>query len=131
MASTRNCTITSRRRAPTASRMPISLVRSVTDTSMMFMMPMPPTISEIAAMLPSNAVIVEPARLSVLDISCSVTSSSFGMLARAKAATEVYSPLVTFAAAWVLTVKSSALATAPGAWRPPSPVTRVTCCPRW
>ena len=33
----------SRRRAPTALRMPISRVRSVTLTSMMFMMPMPPT----------------------------------------------------------------------------------------
>ena len=29
--------------APMARRMPISRVRSVTDTSMMFMMPMPPT----------------------------------------------------------------------------------------
>ena len=29
--------------APIASRMPISRVRSVTETSMMFMMPMPPT----------------------------------------------------------------------------------------
>ena len=89
IASTRNCSSTSRRRAPTARRRPISLVRSVTDTSMMFMMPMPPTISEMAAMLPSSAVIVDPARLSVLDISCSVTSSSFGMLASAKAATDV------------------------------------------
>ena len=32
---------------------------------------------------------VLPARDSVLDISCSVTSSSFGMLASANAATEV------------------------------------------
>ena len=40
----------SRARAPTAMRMPISRVRSVTLTSMMFMMPMPPTSSEIAAM---------------------------------------------------------------------------------
>ena len=30
-------------------RTPISRVRSVTDTSMMFMMPMPPTSSEIEA----------------------------------------------------------------------------------
>ena len=35
--------------APTAMRRPISLVRSVTDTSMMFMMPMPATRSEKAA----------------------------------------------------------------------------------
>jgi hypothetical protein len=61
----------------------------VTETSMMFMMPMPPTISEIAAMLPSRAVMVEPARLKVLDISCNVISSSFGMFASANAATDV------------------------------------------
>ena len=36
--------------APMALRMPISFVRSVTDTSMMFMMPMPPTSSEMLAM---------------------------------------------------------------------------------
>ena len=37
------------RRAPIALRMPISRVRSVTVTSMMFMTPIPPTSSEIAA----------------------------------------------------------------------------------
>ena len=36
--------------APRALRMPISRVRSVTETIMMFMMPMPPTSSEMAAM---------------------------------------------------------------------------------
>ena len=40
----------SRRRAPTARRTPISRVRSSTLASMMFMMPMPPTSSEIDAM---------------------------------------------------------------------------------
>ncbi len=88
-ASTRNCTSTSRRRAPIASRRPISRVRSVTDTSMMFMMPMPPTTSEMPAMLASSAVIVVPARLSVPDISSIVAESSFGMLASANAATSV------------------------------------------
>ena len=39
----------SRPLAPIAMRMPISRVRSVTETSMMFMMPIPPTISEIDA----------------------------------------------------------------------------------
>ena len=39
-----------RRGAPTARRMPISRVRSRTLASMMFMMPMPPTSSEIDAM---------------------------------------------------------------------------------
>ena len=35
--------------APTAMRRPISRVRSVTETSMMFMIPMPPTSSETDA----------------------------------------------------------------------------------
>ena len=35
------------RRAPTAMRTPISRVRSVTEISMMFITPMPPTISPI------------------------------------------------------------------------------------
>jgi hypothetical protein len=43
MASVRNCHRMSRRLAPRALRMPISRVRSVTDTSMMFMTPTPPT----------------------------------------------------------------------------------------
>ena len=41
-----------------ALRMPISRVRSRTDTSMMFMIPMPPTISEIEAMPPRRSVSV-------------------------------------------------------------------------
>ena len=36
--------------APSAFLVPISRVRSVTETSMMFITPMPPTSSEIAAM---------------------------------------------------------------------------------
>ena len=44
------------RRAPIALRMPISRVRSVTVTSMMFITPMPPTSSEIAATAPSSTV---------------------------------------------------------------------------
>ena len=44
------------RRAPTALRMPISRVRSVTLTSMMFITPMPPTSSEMAATSPSSVV---------------------------------------------------------------------------
>ena len=46
----------SRPRAPTAMRRPISRVRSVTETSMMFMMPMPPTSSETDAMAASRIV---------------------------------------------------------------------------
>ena len=44
----------SRPRAPTAMRRPISRVRSVTDTSMMFMMPMPPTTSDTDAIAASR-----------------------------------------------------------------------------
>jgi hypothetical protein len=44
--------------APTALRMPISRVRSVTDTSMMFMIPIPPTTRDTAAMAPSKRVMV-------------------------------------------------------------------------
>jgi len=41
---------------PTASRMPISRVSPVAETSMMFVMPMPPTSSETPAIAPSKAV---------------------------------------------------------------------------
>ena len=57
-ASMRNWARMSRPRAPIALRMPISRVRSRTETSMMFMIPMPPTISEIEAMPPSRNVSV-------------------------------------------------------------------------
>ena len=52
----RNCDSTSRGRAPTAIR--ISRVRTVTLTSMMFMMPMPPTSDETRAMLAGGWVMV-------------------------------------------------------------------------
>ena len=55
-ASVRNWRCTSRSSAPTARRMPISRVRSVTDTSMMFMMPMPPTHMLTAARAPRKRV---------------------------------------------------------------------------
>ena len=42
--------------APSALRSPISRTRSVTETSMMFMTPMPPTSNEIAAIPPSRTV---------------------------------------------------------------------------
>ena len=43
--------------APTAMRTPISLVRSVTDTSKIFMMPIPPTNRDTEAM--ANNIIVK------------------------------------------------------------------------
>ncbi len=42
--------------APTDMRMPISRMRSVTETSMMFMIPIPPTSSEIEAIPPRRMV---------------------------------------------------------------------------
>ena len=44
-ASSKNCRAMSSLRAPIDLRRPISRVRSVTETSMMFMMPMPATTS--------------------------------------------------------------------------------------
>ncbi len=49
-ASARNWRMICSGEAPIAARMPISCVRSATDTSWMFMMPMPPTSSDTAAM---------------------------------------------------------------------------------
>ncbi len=57
-ASMRNWLRMSRPRAPRALRMPISRVRSRTDTSMMFMIPMPPTTRAIEAIPPSRSVSV-------------------------------------------------------------------------
>jgi len=57
IASIRNCRRMSRALAPTAMRNPISRVRSVTETSMMFMIPTPPTTSEIMATHKSRLVI--------------------------------------------------------------------------
>ena len=49
-ASVKNCPMMSRRNAPSAFRMPISRVRSVTYTSMMFITPTPPIRSDSPAM---------------------------------------------------------------------------------
>ena len=49
-ASSRNCSRTSARRAPIALRTPISCVRSVTEISMMFITPIPPTSNPIELM---------------------------------------------------------------------------------
>ncbi len=58
--------------APSALRMPISRVRSVTDTSMMFMMPMPPTSSDTPAIDARSDVIVRVISVRVAAISSSV-----------------------------------------------------------
>ena len=71
-ASIRNCSSTSPSSAPTARRRPISRVRSVTLTSMMFMMPMPPTSRLTAATAPSRLVSTPMVLLSV-SASCWVS----------------------------------------------------------
>jgi len=58
-ASIRNCIIRSLCRAPSDFRKPISLVRSVTLTSMMFIITMPPTTSEIAV-IGTTAALISP-----------------------------------------------------------------------
>ena len=57
-ASARNCSMIDFVFAPSDLRIPISLVRSVTDTSMMFITPIPPTSSEIAATNTTKIVII-------------------------------------------------------------------------
>ena len=64
--STRNWERIIRGVAPRALRIPISPVRSTTETSMMFMIPMPPTTSDIAAMAARKA---ENVDMSLSDIS--------------------------------------------------------------
>ena len=51
-----------------AMRMPISRVLSVTDTSMMFMMPMPPTSNATPATIASNVVMTTTMRLLIAVI---------------------------------------------------------------
>ena len=51
MASIRNCCKIFACRAPIAIRTPISFVRSVTETNIIFITPIPPTIKEIKAMM--------------------------------------------------------------------------------
>ena len=55
--------------APIAILIPISRVRSVTETSMIFMIPIPPTISETPAMAPSSIVITP-----VISVALSIIS---------------------------------------------------------
>ena len=62
-----------RRVAPMARRTPISRVRSMTLASMMFMMPMPPTSSEIEAIA---TITISNSRF----VRCCCASSSAGMM---------------------------------------------------
>lgn len=67
--STRNCSIISRFLAQIAFRIPISFVRSDTVTSKIFITPIPPTMSDIAATPPRNAFSIVVILLAVSSIS--------------------------------------------------------------
>ena len=83
MASAKNCSIMSRRLAPIALRTPISRVRSVTDTSIMFITPMPPTSSEMPAIAPRNTTKVLVVSSSAWIVSSwLVTVKSFSPISR-------------------------------------------------
>ena len=99
-------------------RRPISRVRSVTESSITFMMPMPPTSSDTAATLPSSAVIVRLDWSRVVASSPSVTSSSPGTLPPTARAICWLMPRPSAADACVPTTKSSgASSPMPCRWR--------------
>ena len=78
--------------APRALRRPISRMRSVTETSMMFMTPMPPTSSEMAAMPPSRMVRVRSTEVEVDTSDASeamVKSASAGVAMSCRASSSV------------------------------------------
>ena len=77
MASVMNCMRISRRRAPSALRMPISRVRSVTVMSIMFITPIPPTSSEIPPIAASTRLIV--VKIWLRDARSSLKSVTFTM----------------------------------------------------
>ena len=74
-ASVRNCQRMRFLRAPMAFLRPISRVRSVTDTSMMFMTPMPPTSSEMPA-IQMSWLLVELASACISEACLSRSSAS-------------------------------------------------------
>ena len=69
-ASMRNWVRMSEPCAPRAMRMPISRVRSVTLTSMIFMMPMPPTTSDTLAIAPKSSRMILEVAVAISAISC-------------------------------------------------------------
>ena len=79
-ASTRNWARMSRPLAPTAIRSPISRVRSVTLTSMMFMIPMPPT-SRLTPAIPARSI----ENVLLVSLNVLIMSAAFRMLKSALA----------------------------------------------
>ncbi len=96
-ASIKNCRRIADLGAPIALRMPISRVRSVTVTSMMFMTPIPPTSSEIPATIASRNV-----RVFVVDSAVESSVASFTTV-KGRSAT-----VVSFCAARTLSTSDSA-----------------------
>ena len=90
IASMRNWLSISIPRAPTDMRRPISRVLSVTDTYMIFIMPIPPTINDIPAIHASRVVIKSVVEFNILLSSCwlrivkSSSSLSFNRCSRRK-----------------------------------------------
>src|ERR1041384_3183432 len=77
-ASMMNCVMMLRFFAPTARRMPISRVRSVTLTSMMFMMPMPAAINaiELITLTPRRTVKVNDLNWAIIESLEKISKSS-------------------------------------------------------
>ena len=72
--SNRNWNMMSRPRAPIAMRRPISFVRSVTETYMMFMIPIPPTNKLIPAIIVSTSDIKSEVLVTIWIISSCVNT---------------------------------------------------------
>ncbi len=77
--SMRNWARMSRRFAPSALRMPISRVRSVTVMSMMFMMPMPPTTREMPAISVMTVVMMSKTLFVVWMLSSALRTTNRGL----------------------------------------------------
>ena len=67
-------------RAPSAMRRSISRVRSLTETSMMFMIPIPPTIRDMEAIAPSSRDMTRVVEAMALAISVMLRTLKSGSL---------------------------------------------------
>ena len=79
IASTKNCLLMSLFLAPMAFRKPISRVRSVTVVNIIFIMPIPPTTSEIPATAAKRVVKVPVTEEAVAIIEASVQNIKIGL----------------------------------------------------
>ena len=106
-ASSRNWPTMSPRPAPMALRMPISRVRSVTVTSMMFITPIPPTSNEIAAIAPSSSV-----KMPVIDDAASMNDAALLTL-KSRVAAVVPCRLSRIASTWLCAASTVSRPTSP------------------